>query len=141
MSNYINKSVFTGHLRTDLKVYEATDTRPKQVNFSLVQDKDYVSKSGDVLRDSLWIRFVAYGKLVEEIEQQVQKGMFLKIKGQFQTNRYPKRDENGEIIKKNGSGATEYVYSYNFVVGKFIAGANAQDVEAAWDDDDDNIAD
>jgi single-strand DNA-binding protein len=84
--NALRNSVrLIGHLGDAPKVIQFESGR-KIANFSLATNENYVDNAGNRKSETTWHRLVAHGKVANQAEKYLQKGMEIAVEGKL-TNR------------------------------------------------------
>lgn len=91
--NTINKVQLTGNLGNapEIKIFENGN---KLARFSMATKEDYYTRGGNKASDTQWHYVTAWGKVVDSVESQLQKGSFVSIEGRLVTRNYT--DKNGQ---------------------------------------------
>ncbi len=76
--------------KPEIRHFESGNSLAK---FSLATSYSYLSKSGEKMQDTQWHNIVVWGKNVEYVEENLDKGKEVMIKGRIQYNVY--EDKNG----------------------------------------------
>lgn len=81
MSTLRNRVQLIGHLGTDPEV-KTFDSGSRQVSMTIATNESY-QKNGEWKEETQWHRLVAWNRLSERAEQQLQKGSFVLIEGKL----------------------------------------------------------
>lgn len=92
MSTVRNFVQLVGNLgkKPEIKHFESGKSLAK---FSLATSYHYTNKAGEKVQDTQWHNIVVWGKEVEFVEKNLDKGMEVMIKGRINYNSY--EDKNG----------------------------------------------
>lgn len=91
--NNNNRVQLTGNLGSDpeMKVF---DNGNKLARFSMATKDEYTTRGGEKASDVQWHYVVAWGKVAERVEKDLQKGSFVSVEGRIVTRNYT--DKNGQ---------------------------------------------
>lgn len=122
-----NNCLFVGRLGDSPELSYTANEKP-MVKFSLaVSERRPSADGGEWEEQTVWTRFVLFGRMAESFEQIVQKGDLVAISSRYATNKW--EDEEG---------VTQY--SHNFIVERWElltkarANQNSEE-EVVWDTD------
>ncbi|MBA3663497.1 MAG: single-stranded DNA-binding protein [Bacteroidetes bacterium] len=87
-----NRVQLTGNLgaKPEIKVF---DTGNKLARFSIATSEEYTTKKGEKATDTQWHNIAVWGKLVDVVEANLDKGTQVSIDGKLVTRHY--LDKNG----------------------------------------------
>lgn len=108
-----------------------TPTGQAVTTFSLAVNRMYNDSKGEKVKETIWFRITAWGKLAETCSQYVQKGSQVVIEGRLQ----PDPNTGGPKIftRKDGTSGASYEIVANTVrfIGRREGGTGASGEEAA----------
>ncbi len=90
-----NRVQLTGNLGKTPEV-KSFDNGGKLARFTMATKEEYTTRTGEKASDTQWHSVIAWGKLAEKIETELQKGSFVSVEGRLVTKNYT--DKNG--VKK-----------------------------------------
>jgi single-strand DNA-binding protein len=90
-SNVRNKVVLVGNAGTTPDGRELTGGN-KVTRFTMATSESYKNKDGEYKTDTTWHNIVAWGKLADYCEKNVQKGLMVAVEGKIQTRMYEDKD-------------------------------------------------
>jgi len=88
----VNKVILVGNVGTDPEVKELTNG--SMATFSLATSERYKDKNGQKQEKTEWHNIVAYGNVVNVIQNYVNKGDKLYIEGSIHTRKWDDKDGN-----------------------------------------------
>ncbi|MCW3077215.1 MAG: single-stranded DNA-binding protein [Bacteroidetes bacterium] len=93
--NTTNRVQLTGNIgnKPEIKTF---DSGNKLARFSMATTEEYTTKKGEKATDTQWHYITAWGKLVDLIESELDKGSLVSVDGKLVTRNYT--DKNG--VKK-----------------------------------------
>jgi single-strand DNA-binding protein len=91
--NAINKVQLTGNLGNDPEI-KTLENGNKLARFSMATKEEYTTRSGEKSSDTQWHFIIAWGKVAEHVEKELQKGSFVSVAGRLATKSYI--DKNGQ---------------------------------------------
>ncbi len=88
-----NRVQLTGNLggNPEVKTFE---NGTKVARFSMATKEEYKTKTGEKAEDTQWHFVSAWGKMAEQIENELKKGSFVSVDGRLTTRNYV--DKNGQ---------------------------------------------
>ena len=90
----LNKVILIGHVGDNPKISQTKDGR-NIANFSLATSESWKDKNtGEKQTRTEWHRIVAFGSVVEVINNYIKKGSKLYIEGQLQTRKWTDKEGN-----------------------------------------------
>lgn len=91
--NAINKVQLTGNLgnNPEIKTFE---NGSKLAKFSMATTEEYTTRGGEKSSNTQWHFVTAWGKIAEQVENELKKGSFASIEGRLVTRNYT--DKNGQ---------------------------------------------
>lgn len=110
-----------------------TPTGQAVTTFSLAVNRTYNDSKGEKVKETIWFRITAWGKLAETCSQYVQKGSQVVIEGRLQ----PDPNTGGPKIftRKDGTSGASYEVVANTVrfIGRRESGTGAMGEEATME--------
>lgn len=93
--NATNRVQLTGNIgnKPEIKTF---DSGNKLARFSMATTEEFTTKKGEKATDTQWHNITAWGKLVDLIESELDKGSLVSVDGKLVTRNY--MDKNG--VKK-----------------------------------------
>lgn len=91
--NAINRVQLTGNLGNNPEI-KNFENGSKLARFSMATKEEYTSRSGERVANTNWHYIIAWGKMAERIENELQKGSFVSVEGRLVTRSYV--DKNGQ---------------------------------------------
>lgn len=91
--NTNNRVQLTGNLGNNPEI-KTLDGGGKLARFSMATKEEYTTRGGEKASDTQWHYVIAWGKLAEKVESELQKGSFVSIEGRLVTKSYV--DKNGQ---------------------------------------------
>jgi single-strand DNA-binding protein len=85
--NTINRVQLTGNLgkKPEIKTFENGN---KVAKFSIATNEEYTTKAGEKATDTQWHNITVWGKLVDVVENGLDKGSFVSVEGRLTTTQY-----------------------------------------------------
>ena len=82
MNESKNKVQLVGFLGGDPELKETTTGR-KVARFTVATNETYLNNQGETVTETQWHHLVAWGKLAEKAEQELNKGMQVSVEGKL----------------------------------------------------------
>jgi len=103
MASQLQMLVYEGYLAEDPDMRYTPDGKPV-TNFRIGSNHQYKSGSGEVVKETTWLKVAAWGKLAEIINQYCAKGSHVIVSGKLRVG------DNGSpsvyTLKNGGHGAS-----------------------------------
>jgi single-strand DNA-binding protein len=91
--NPTNKVQLTGNLGANPEIRKL-ENGTKFAKFSMATNEEYTTRSGERSSNTQWHFITVWGKLVERVETELQKGSMVSIEGRISNRSY--LDKNGQ---------------------------------------------
>jgi len=85
--NAINRVQLTGNLGSNPQI-RSFDDGGKLARFSIATKEEYTNRNGERNTNVQWHNAVAWGKLADKIENELQKGSYVSVEGRLATRSY-----------------------------------------------------
>lgn len=110
-----NKVQLIGHVGQAPEIFNFNNGG-KKASFSIATNEAYVNKEGQKVQNTQWHNIVAYGKVVDVIENYVNKGKEIAVTGKLNSRSYEAQDGTKRYI-------TEVILNELLLLGKKEAAA------------------
>ena len=97
MENVTNKVHLVGHLGQE-PVIKTFTSGSKMASFSIATDEGYTARDGKKVENTQWHRLIAWGDQAEEIENQLHKGVRVRIDGKLTNRSYEAKDGTKKFV-------------------------------------------
>ena len=132
------KIVIVGRLGRDPEM-RFTPTGQAVTSFSVATDRQYTDQSGKPVKETIWFRVSAWGKLAETCNNFLQKGKLVLVEGRLTAD----TKTGGPRVWTAQDGTTKASFEVSAQTVKFLsakteggaAGAGEEDVEVPTTDD------
>jgi single-strand DNA-binding protein len=128
------KLIIVGRLGRDPEM-RFTPTGQAVTSFSVATDRQYTDQSGKPVKETVWFRITAWGKLAETCNNYLQKGRLVLIEGRLTVD--AKTGGPRTWVGQDGQPRASYEVTANTV--KFLSQRSDSANESAMDDDGDNV--
>ncbi|MBZ5857433.1 single-stranded DNA-binding protein [Flavihumibacter profundi] len=91
MSENKNRVLLVGNLGSDPEI-KVTPTGRKVAKFSVATSETYQNSQGEKVTETQWHHMVAWGKLADKAEQELQKGAEVSVEGKLIYRNYIDKD-------------------------------------------------
>ncbi len=97
----INKITLSGRMGNTPEIFFAKTSAKALVRFSLAVDSSYYStKNDEYIKETTWIKIVAWGSLAETIKEKGYSGALVYLEGSIKSRKYSRQDgSKGESIE------------------------------------------
>jgi single-strand DNA-binding protein len=126
------KLIIVGRLGRDPEM-RFTPTGQAVTSFSVATDRQYTDQSGKPVKETVWFRITAWGKLAETCNNYLQKGRMVLIEGRLTVD--AKTGGPRTWVGQDGQPRASYEVTANTV--KFLSQRSDNAGEGAMDDEGD----
>ena len=113
--------IIIGHVGKDPES-RFTPAGQQVTSFSVAANRQYHTKDGEDVKETVWFRVASWGKQAEVVNEYVRKGMLVMVEGTLT----PDRKTGGPKVFKNKNGEASSSFEINSQTVKFLSRVEAE---------------